>query len=161
MKGIIDYIQSMHSKAKLEKYYPWVIPYLPLLYGQAPHALVPDDTGNAVHVDEFMTTDERFMKLNMTQFYADTVPDIYLPFCEYHRESCNRNNEWKFKFTFYGYCLEFNNDTTAEPLKVSVLMFPRVLSKIPLENISWSSNQLEHYVRIQPLRLDFWLDGSI
>ena len=88
MKGIIDYIQSMHSKAKLEKYYPWVIPYLPLLYGQAPHALVPDDTGNAVHVDEFMTTDERFMKLNMTQFYADTVPDIYLPFCVYHRESC-------------------------------------------------------------------------
>ena len=66
--------------------------------------------------------DERFKNLNMTKFYADTVPDIYLPFCEYHRESCNRNNEWKFKFTFYGYCLEFNNDTTEEPLKVRQIL---------------------------------------
>ena len=30
-------------------------------------------------------------------------------------------DEWKFKFTFYGYCLEFNNDTTSEPKpKISV-----------------------------------------
>ena len=79
----------------------------------------------------------------MTQFYLDTLPDIYLPFCEYHRfiahfegrdskcseihsakydqmilrEPCNRKNEWKFKFTFYGFCLEFNNDTDSDILK--------------------------------------------
>ena len=33
------------------------------------------------------------------------------------REPCNRKNEWKFKFTFYGFCLEFNNDTDADILK--------------------------------------------
>ena len=75
---------------------------------------------------------ERFKNLNMTQFYLDTLPDIYLPFCEYHRcvahsdpsrsqmnlrEPCNRKNEWKFKFTFYGFCLEFNNDTDSDILK--------------------------------------------
>ena len=33
------------------------------------------------------------------------------------REPCNRKNEWKFKFTFYGFCLEFNNDTDSDILK--------------------------------------------
>ena len=150
----------MHSKAKLEKYYPWVIPYLPLLYGQAPHATIPDENGNSVHADEFMTTDERFKTLNMTQFYADTVPDIYLPFCEYHRESCNRNNEWKFKFTFYGYCLEFNNDTTSEPLKVTSFLISSY-SRSYVENIGWTADKFEYYVWLQSLRLDVWLDGCI
>ena len=97
-------------------------------HSQAPHATIPDKDGKPVHADEFMATDERFKNLNMTKFYADTVPDIYLPFCEYHRESCNRNNEWKFKFTFYGYCLEFNNDTTEEPLKVRKFGTRRILA---------------------------------
>ena len=55
------------------------------------------------------------------------------------REPCNRKNEWKFKFTFYGFCLEFNNDTDADILKkisvgrqtslrIDIRTFPAVFS---------------------------------
>ena len=90
----------MHSKRKLNEKYSWVEPYLPLLYGQAAHEV---NAGH--HGEDLMKTDERkmtysnmthimthifvllirFRNLNMTQFYIDTIPDIYLPFCEYHR----------------------------------------------------------------------------
>ena len=34
------------------------------------------------------------------------------------RKNCRGQEFWHFKFTFYGYCLEFNNDTTEQPNKV-------------------------------------------
>ena len=43
------------------------------------------DNGSLTDGETFMKDDPRFLSLNMTQFYLDTLPDIYLPFCEYHR----------------------------------------------------------------------------
>ena len=115
-------LNSMHSRKKMEQKYPWVMPYLPYLYtGQHFNSFEsnPSSSASNASADHYAERDKRFESLNMTQFYLDTVPDVYLPYCEFHRQDCK--NEWKFKFTFYGYCLEFNNDTTSEPKpKISV-----------------------------------------
>ena len=102
-------LNSMHSRSKIQRKYPWILPYLPLLYGQSKHASIRSNNGTVMDGEAFMQTDSRqgstdslinfipigtscsmspfsrFKNLNMTQFYLDTLPDIYLPFCEYHR----------------------------------------------------------------------------
>lgn len=30
----MNILKSMHSKKKIEAKYPWIMPYLPLIYGQ-------------------------------------------------------------------------------------------------------------------------------
>ena len=117
-------LNSMHSLRKMEAKYPWVIPYLPNLYtgqhfGGMGSTVDQTSTNSSAPDDHYIQLDKRFAELNMTEFYKNTVPEVYLPYCEFHRQDCKR--EWKFKFTFYGYCLEFNNDTTRDPKpKISV-----------------------------------------
>ena len=96
---------------------------------------------------ENMKNDERVRNLNMTEFYIETLPDVFIVYCEYHRivlleaalfgsrgqlqvtfrsqpilgrdivrdhykrRPCGAHNDWEFRLTFNGYCLEYNNDT--------------------------------------------------
>ena len=120
-------LNSMHSRSKIQQKYPWILPYLPLLYGQSKHASIRTNNGTVMDGEAFMQTDsrqgstdsfinfipiwtscsmspsKRFKNLNMTQFYLDTLPDIYLPFCEYHRfvailrwilETLKKHDKW-------------------------------------------------------------------
>lgn len=34
---------------------------------------------------ELMKNDERVKNLNMTEFYIETLPDVFIVYCEYHR----------------------------------------------------------------------------
>ena len=34
---------------------------------------------------ENMKNDERVRNLNMTEFYIETLPDVFIVYCEYHR----------------------------------------------------------------------------
>lgn len=39
---------------------------------------------------EHMKNDERVKNLNMTEFYIETLPDVFIVYCEYHR-NCFRS----------------------------------------------------------------------
>ena len=79
--------------------YPWVYPHLKELYNSNPKPCIEKE--GCQDKDRFQELDPRFRDLNMTQFYVDTVPDIFLPYCEFHRNDCKLL--WKFRFKFYGY----------------------------------------------------------
>ena len=91
----------MHSKKKMQERYPWVLPYLKYLYtGRDLHLNGTSNVGNGMmstnetknckqrgaECDEYAEYgDPRFKTLNMSEFYFDTLPDIFLPYCEFHR----------------------------------------------------------------------------
>ena len=79
--------------------YPWVYPHLKELYNSNPKPCIKKE--GCEDKDKFQELDPRFRDLNMTKFYTDTVPDIFLPYCEFHRNDCKA--QWKFRFKFYGY----------------------------------------------------------
>ena len=41
---------------------------------------------------EHMKNDERVKNLNMTEFYIETLPDVFIVYCEYHR-NCFRSKK--------------------------------------------------------------------
>ena len=92
----------MHSKKKIEAKYPWIMPYLPLIYGQGESLstwpleieflgshvkgkTVENKTSQHGINIEHMKNDERVKNLNMTEFYIETLPDVFIVYCEYHR----------------------------------------------------------------------------
>ena len=49
----------MHSRSKIQRKYPWILPYLPLLYGQSKHASIRSNNGTVLDGEAFMQTDSR------------------------------------------------------------------------------------------------------
>ena len=49
---------------------------------------------------ERMKHDERVKNLNMTEFYIETLPDVFIVYCEYHRNcfvnSLSKTCEWQW-----------------------------------------------------------------
>ena len=72
-----------------------------------------------LEIRELFETDIRFRDLNMTEFSIQTVPDITIIYCMYHRNDCRA--DWKPVLTNNGFCIVFNNDTDTVPHpKISV-----------------------------------------
>ena len=44
---------------------------------------------------EHMKNDERVKNLNMTEFYIETLPDVFIVYCEYHRNCFRSKKSYK------------------------------------------------------------------
>ena len=123
-----------------------------------------------------MKNDERVRNLNMTEFYIETLPDVFIVYCEYHRNvsksaecmrsilghfrvnwklgtiqrrPCGAHDDWEFRLTFNGYCLEYNNDTAEydngtakKPSKVRSKMLSFLIYVSPFRKYQFKGRQV-------------------
>ena len=117
----------MHSKERLNKYYPMFSPYIRfgvflfvttkiwqvysgLYFGD----LQPEAKARLSKRESRLPGN----KLNMTKFARTTYPPYYISGCIYLSEDCKKN--WKMVMTMYGYCLQVNEMVASknEPLNI-------------------------------------------